>query len=236
MCLFNNRMFLVSFILQEMNCSNSTAEEDGGSISHTEKEASNLDPYDQGKTFGPNLATDAISHRGEQSSSRHLSDHESKAKSTKRHQKAVHPGTMIFNCDHCRHKTNRKASLVKHMRIHTRFACDLCDYKTKSKSNLHHHVLLLHKTNEEASHTAFACHICNYKARSKYKLDHHVLNHSGEHVILCDDCNFRTKYKSSLAQHMLIHTGKLPFSCDLCEYKARRKSALKKHMSTHSEK
>ena len=76
-------------------------EEDSEALSHTEKEAFNSDPCDHRATFGPNLATDAVIHNGEQSYSRHLSDHKTKVKSTPRHLNATHSRQRRFACDHC---------------------------------------------------------------------------------------------------------------------------------------
>ena len=201
-------MFLIPFICQEMSCSNnSTEEEESKALIHSEKEASNCDPCDQGTSSGPTHATNTIIHNEKQSYSRPLSEYKSKVKSTPRNHKATHSGQRIFSCDHCDYTTNGR----------------------NGKSNLAIHIQT-HHTGE----FPFACIICNFKGRRKFDLNNHMSTHSGEYKLSCSNCVYQTNLNRDLVKHMRIHTGEFPFCCKICDYKARQKINLDNHMSTHS--
>ena len=140
-------------------CKSSSKFESSDDISSAKDEqVSTSHPCHRATVFEANLATDAIIQNREQLNPCPISNDKSKA---------THSRDRIFACDHCYYTTNIKASLAKHMPIHTGelpFACDICDYKAKQKSNLNQHML------KHSGRSKFPCDNCDYKSNRKANL------------------------------------------------------------------
>ena len=118
-------------------------------------------------------------------------------------------------CEFCEYKSNRKAYLDAHTRLHTgeqRFHCDQCDFKNNNKTKFQIH---------KRKHTGvkpFKCDQCDYTCSTKADLNKHigfVHNKSFE----CAYCGQKCGSKSYLNLHIKTHTGDEPFHCDQCDYK-----------------
>uniref|UniRef100_A0A6A7G3S2 Zinc finger protein 525-like n=1 Tax=Hirondellea gigas TaxID=1518452 RepID=A0A6A7G3S2_9CRUS len=140
-------------------------------------------------------------------------------------------GRRILRCSECDYETNRKYSLIVHLRSHTGdkpFPCSNCNYRASDIGKIKRHM---------RTHTGekpFKCDECNYKATQKGTLIDHMRIHTGEKPFQCGECNYKATQKSSLNIHMRTHAGEKPFECSECNYKAAHKRSLTTHMRTHA--
>ena len=86
-----------------------------------------------------------------------------------KHIKEIHTDPEFHICDQCNFKTNKKQSLLRHVKIHgDKLACDKCPYKTTFKSLLRSH------TEVEHLGLGHACNICGVRKTRKCYLDQHM--------------------------------------------------------------
>ncbi|XP_014681045.1 PREDICTED: zinc finger protein ZFAT-like isoform X3 [Priapulus caudatus] len=148
----------------------------------------------------------------------------------------THTQFKPFTCsqEQCDYASNRKSSVLAHMRKHTGnlFTCKLCEFKSLSRLSLEAHV------QKHAEPCLSKCKLCNddssYSSKELLRdhvLKHHVTTNDGRrylqildnkpklspyarkrrkgkhkiHVHQCDICLFRCKSKSDLTRHLAVH-------------------------------
>ena len=75
--------------------------------------------------------------------------------------------SVIFPCDHCDYKANKKGNLLRHIKsMHegVKFSCDQCDYRATLKGSLLKRIKAIHEG------VKFPCGQCDYKATLKRNL------------------------------------------------------------------
>ena len=114
-----------------------------------------------------------------------------------------------FSCKHCEHSTNKRFSLMKHLRNHreTKYKCTQCDEFRSNKNHLKSHI--------KAKHTdqRYDCKECDF--RTPYKKDlcrHFNRKHGTDYINMqCNQCFYKTDTKRRLEKHMLDKHGKSEF-------------------------
>lgn len=157
---------------------------------------------------------------------------------------------LIYECDMCGGKFNKKLKLLLHFNNAIVCKCDVCEATFGCK-------ILLSKHYEEKHD--FSCDQCTFVGESKELLKDHKINHSQEYV--CRRCGSRFKRLTSVEQHQKIckvapniclicsktfeNLGDLlrhrivaiycqGFQCDYCSRRFDRKDKITRHISIHA--
>lgn len=136
-----------------------------------------------------------------------------------------------FECIYCVKKYERKASLVRHLRIHNsknRLKCAQCP------KVFWHNSLLTQHQRTHSGEKQFRCIICNKGFNQKGHLTRHQRIHSGEKPYKCKKCPKSFARASYLTGHVGIHTGDRPFKCVQCSKVFTQKYYLRRHFRTHT--
>ncbi|XP_035712990.1 zinc finger and BTB domain-containing protein 17-like [Folsomia candida] len=151
------------------------------------------------------------------------------------HFKVVHSENPVrFRCTLCSKELKSKASLMKHIAIHTTekpFKCAECGHSFVDMSDLSSH----EETHREKSvRNRIKCHLCpiTFLTRTGKRL--YVQNyHEDQSKYPCPICDKRLKTANNLKFHVEAkHTTdkELRYACDQCEYKSWKKFSLRKHV------
>ncbi|KAM5145545.1 uncharacterized protein ACMZJ9_012896 [Mantella aurantiaca] len=134
-------------------------------------------------------------------------------------------------CEVCGKVLGRKATLEKHLQIHTGerpFVCNECGQRFSCKSHL---------TAHERSHSGERPYICNQCGQRFFKQQHLVLHqvvHTGEKPFSCPVCGKGFTRQSSVLKHSSMHAEQKPFVCTECGKSYCQYASLIVHQRQHS--
>ncbi|XP_065583913.1 zinc finger protein 182-like, partial [Artemia franciscana] len=123
----------------------------------------------------------------------------------------THTGEKLFKGDVCKHSSNQKSHLAKHMRTHTGekpFKWDVCKHSFNQKGHLAKHM---------RTHTGeklFKCDVCKRSFNQKSKLAIHLRTHTDENPFNCD---MKTKF---LSEECSCHVHEKSHSTVAYDYQA----------------
>ncbi|CAL1534477.1 unnamed protein product, partial [Lymnaea stagnalis] len=143
----------------------------------------------------------------------------------------------MYCCGKCSYKTDRKANLYKHRRLHTGskpHVCAICQYKAGTSSNLKRH-MGIHKDIREHK-----CDICGLCFRQKIHLERHVKYKHEEKSVQCPMCDYVcANEQPDLKMHMKRkHSSGCSWevvNCPQCNVEVSNKKDLKQHMKFHKD-
>ncbi|XP_037922468.1 zinc finger protein 267-like isoform X1 [Hermetia illucens] len=139
----------------------------------------------------------------------------------------------IHQCELCATICYNKATLKKHMNIHT-FArphsCTVCQKDFKTKLSLRIHM---------RSHTGerpYVCETCGKAFKTWSAVTNHRATHSTVKQFECQHCSYRSTTMANLKIHNRTHTGIQPYQCSQCPLKFSTASNRHKHIKNVHEK
>ncbi|XP_047233252.1 zinc finger protein draculin-like [Girardinichthys multiradiatus] len=143
----------------------------------------------------------------------------------------LHPEEIMFACDVCGTRFQRRETLKNHMRIHPtkrQFVCSVCSKAFSRQDHLKSHMRV--HTGEKP----FSCSFCSKGFSQQIHLKSHMRVHTGEKPFICSFCSKGFSRQDLLKSHMRVHTGEKPFVCSVCSKGFSQQNHLKNHMSFHT--
>lgn len=138
-----------------------------------------------------------------------------------------------YICDYCNVKFYSKATLIRHLYIHTDFKpylCAHCPQRFRQQSALIRH------TRCHTGERPYSCTICGKCFPCNSSLRHHKVKHTDEANYKCDECGKMFKSKERLRCHGKIHKHK-SLVCNCCGMQFTWKGCLDAHVRrVHSER
>lgn len=134
-------------------------------------------------------------------------------------------------CDLCGKRFSNKASLTRHVKIHTRekrFPCDLCGKRFSSRNHVETHQRI------HTGERPFSCAECGRKFLNHSHLVLHKVVHTREKPFTCPVCGKGFTRKSSVIKHSGIHAEKKPHVCKECGKSYCQYANLVVHQRLHS--
>jgi len=142
------------------------------------------------------------------------------------------PAAKPWPCEICFKPFTNKATLTRHLLIHSAdkpYKCDECP-----KTYAQEVQLVIHKR-IHSNVRPFQCPTCGKAFVQRSVLTKHQRTHTQDKPFKCVQCNWAFREKNNLNKHMLTHTGDKPFECSICHKAFARKHKAKEHMKTHTE-
>ncbi|XP_043852664.1 zinc finger protein 239-like isoform X2 [Dromiciops gliroides] len=140
----------------------------------------------------------------------------------------IHTGEKPYKCNECGDAFCESVILDVHQRIHRSFECHECGKTFCSKVGV---------TRHEKIHTGvkpYGCHECGKSFLQRSYLTQHVQMHTGEKPFKCHVCGNAFLRRTGLKEHVRIHTGEKPYKCKECGKAFSARNCLYLHMRVHT--
>ncbi|CAH1792434.1 unnamed protein product, partial [Owenia fusiformis] len=135
-------------------------------------------------------------------------------------------GELVYICDTCEYKTERRNHLYKHLRCHhgTKFfRCKQCPRFMKDYNHYEEHVLTKHITTP--------CEICGKLFGDRYMPKHRLKHLKGD--LTCHECGMLLKGKKAMSRHMRAHGMPEEYPCSICGKLFSSRHGMLHHEKTH---
>ncbi|XP_035209584.1 gastrula zinc finger protein XlCGF57.1-like [Stegodyphus dumicola] len=96
---------------------------------------------------------------------------------------------ILYTCTYCPYRSNKKDSMIRHLRKHTGSDYSIGSFITSGLDKLVFH----------------SCNYCSYRSYRKDHMKRHLQSHTGERPFVCSICGKAFTQKHNLKLHLLSH-------------------------------